>query len=58
MMARWEMTTAMTSQPFDRRCKRCAQAMALLDLLWPDYDYLPRLAARIALAGRHLHLTR
>ena len=39
-------------------CRRCAQAMALLDLLWPDYDYLPRLAARIALAGRHWHLTR
>ena len=38
-------------------CRRCAQATALLELFWPDFDYLPRLAARIALAGRHLHLS-
>lgn len=39
-------------------CNRCAAGKELLYLFWPDYDYLPRLAARIALTGRHWHLSR
>ena len=40
------------------KCQACADCQELLYRFWPDYDYLPRLAARIALAGRHWHLSR
>lgn len=39
------------------KCQACADCQELLYRFWPDYDYL-RLAARIALTGRHWHLSR